>query len=223
MTSTPDPDQPRRRRLHAPSPAMLVALTALFVALGGTGYAATRLLPPNSVGEHQLRNSAVTSSKIRPHTIHLSDIATSTRNSLRGQTGPQGPQGPTGPQGPPGAAIFHAAVDSGGAAVRGNATFSSGGGGTGTYTIGFARDVSGCEATATLGLCARRRHGRPARGTDHPAPERGPGRGAHLRRERGGARPAVQPDRRLLTTRRRATSPTARLFLGHDEPRGFRP
>ena len=153
MTSTPNPDHARRRRLHAPSPAMLVALTALFVALGGTGYAATRLLPRNSVGEHQLRNSAVTSSKIRPHTIHLSDIATSTRNSLRGQTGaqgPQGPQGPTGPQGPPGAAIFHAAVNSGGDAVRGNATFSSGGGGAGTYTIGFARDVSQCEATATL-------------------------------------------------------------------------
>jgi hypothetical protein len=153
VTSTPDPDKTRRRRRRAPSPAMLVALTALFVALGGTGYAATRLLPRNSVGEHQLRNSAVTGRKIRPHTIRLSDIATSTRNSLRGQTGPQGPQGPegaAGPQGPPGAAIFHAAVDSGGAAVRGNATFASGGGGTGTYTIGFARDVSGCEATATL-------------------------------------------------------------------------
>lgn len=29
--------------LHAPSPAMVVAMTALFVALGGTGYAATQL------------------------------------------------------------------------------------------------------------------------------------------------------------------------------------
>jgi hypothetical protein len=151
VTSTRDPDH-ARRWLRAPSPAMLVALTALFVALGGTGYAATRLLPRNSVGEHQLRNSAVTGHKIRPHTIHLSDIATSTRNSLRGQTGPQGPQGPTGPQGPagPGAGIFHAAVNSGGDAVRGNSTFSSGGGGAGTYIIGFARDVSSCEATATL-------------------------------------------------------------------------
>jgi hypothetical protein len=115
-------------------------------------HAATRLLPRNSVGEHQLRESAVTGSKIRPRTIHLSDIATSTRKSLRGQTGPQGPQGPAGPQGPPGpgAGIFHAAIDSGGGRVRGNATFSSGGGGFGTYTIGFARDVSNCEATATL-------------------------------------------------------------------------
>jgi hypothetical protein len=152
VTSSADPDQPRRRRLRAPSPAMLVALTGLFLALGGTGYAAARLLPRNSVGEHQLRNSAVTGHKIRPHTIHLSDIATSTRNSLRGQTGPQGPQGPTGPQGPPGpgAGIFHAAIDSGGGRVRGNAIASTGGGGTGTYAIAFSRDVSTCEATATL-------------------------------------------------------------------------
>jgi hypothetical protein len=153
VTSTPDPDPARRRRLRAPSPAMLVALAALFVALGGTGYAATRLLPRNSVGEHQLRSSAVTGHKIRPHTIRLSDIATSTRNSLRGQTGRQGPQGPTGPQGPagPAAGIFHAAIDSGGGRVRGNATASNHPiGGSGTYTITFARDVSGCEATATL-------------------------------------------------------------------------
>jgi hypothetical protein len=155
VPSTPDLDQPRRRRLRAPSPAMLVALTALFVALGGTGYAATRLLPRNSVGEHQLRNSAVTGHKIRPHTIHLSDIATSTRNSLRGQTGPQGAQGgqgPAGPQGPPGpgAGIFHAAINSGGGVVRGNALGVTGGGGTGTYAIAFSRDVSNCEATATL-------------------------------------------------------------------------
>ena len=46
-----------------------------------------------------------------------------------GPEGPQGPQGPTGPQGPagPGAGIFHAAVNSGGDAERGNSTFSSGG------------------------------------------------------------------------------------------------
>jgi hypothetical protein len=155
-TTAPNHDRARRRRrLRAPSPAMLVALIALFVAMGGTGYAATRLLPRNSVGEHQLRKSAVTGSKIRPHTVHLSDIATSTRSSLRGQTGPQGrqgPQGPAGPQGPPGpgAGIFLAAVNSGAVAVRGNALGVSGAGGSGTYTIRFASDVSSCETTATL-------------------------------------------------------------------------
>jgi len=134
--------------LRAPSPAMGVALVALFVALGGTGYAATKL-PSNSVGNSQLRKNAVTSSKIRPRTIRLSDISTSTRGSLRGAAGPQGPTGPQGPAGP-GTTIFHAAVNSGGAPVRGNAVAATGGGGAGTYTVEFSRDVSSCEATATL-------------------------------------------------------------------------
>ena len=41
----------------------LVAYIALFVALGGTSYAAFSL-PAGSVGTRQLRNGAVTSSKI---------------------------------------------------------------------------------------------------------------------------------------------------------------
>jgi hypothetical protein len=43
---------PLKRRL--PSPALAVALLALFVALGGTGYAAVTL-QKNSVGSKQLR------------------------------------------------------------------------------------------------------------------------------------------------------------------------
>lgn len=46
------------------SPSMAVALTALFVALGGTGYAALSL-PRNSVGTKQLRTGAVTAKKIK--------------------------------------------------------------------------------------------------------------------------------------------------------------
>jgi hypothetical protein len=40
-----------------------MALIALFVALGGTSYAATRL-PSNSVGSRQIRNGAVTAEKL---------------------------------------------------------------------------------------------------------------------------------------------------------------
>jgi hypothetical protein len=53
-----------KRRLKPPSPAFVVSLIALFVALGGTTYAATNL-PKNSVGTTQLKNGAVTSAKIR--------------------------------------------------------------------------------------------------------------------------------------------------------------
>ncbi len=51
-------------RLRAPSPAMVVASIALFVALGTGAYAAITV-PSNSVGTPQLKNGAVTGSKIR--------------------------------------------------------------------------------------------------------------------------------------------------------------
>jgi hypothetical protein len=43
---------------------MVIALIALFVALGGTSYAAINALPKNSVGTKQLKNGAVTAKKI---------------------------------------------------------------------------------------------------------------------------------------------------------------
>lgn len=46
----------------------VIAWIALAVALGGTSYAAAGL-PSNSVGTRQLRNGAVTDSKIRRHTL----------------------------------------------------------------------------------------------------------------------------------------------------------
>jgi hypothetical protein len=51
-----------RRNVSLPSPAMAVALCALFVALGGASYAFT--LPDDSVGPKQLRARAVTSTKL---------------------------------------------------------------------------------------------------------------------------------------------------------------
>lgn len=56
-----------------PSPAMLVALMALFVALGGSAYAALKL-PKNSVGTAQLKNGAVTSAKLRNNSVTASKV-----------------------------------------------------------------------------------------------------------------------------------------------------
>jgi hypothetical protein len=101
--------------------ANVMATIAVFVALGGSSYAAVKL-PRNSVGNEQIRTGAVRSSEIKDRSIRTSDLATSTRNSLRGRTGPQGPagaQGAAGAQGPAGP-TYWAAVDSGGAPARGN-------------------------------------------------------------------------------------------------------
>ena len=96
----------RRTLDHARS--NVIAYLALFVALGGSSYAALRPaadtagvakskpkpkpLAANSVGTKQLKNGAVTASKLNVHVISL----------FKGQTGPPGPQGAQGSQGPPG-------------------------------------------------------------------------------------------------------------------------
>lgn len=48
--------------------ANVVATLALFLALGGVGYAATKL-PKNSVGTKQIKKNAVTGAKVKKHTL----------------------------------------------------------------------------------------------------------------------------------------------------------
>ena len=130
----------------------VTSLLALFVALGGTGYAAITL-PRNSVGAKQirsgavgtseLRGGAVRSSDVRDRSLQLRDISRNARESLRGRTGATGPAGPAGP-------TYRAAVPAGGTVQRGNAVSAAHQGGTNEYRVAFDRDVSSCVATATL-------------------------------------------------------------------------
>jgi len=57
-----------------PRPALVISLIALFVALGGTTYAATTL-PRNSVGTKQLQKNAVTASKIMNGAVTARKVA----------------------------------------------------------------------------------------------------------------------------------------------------
>jgi len=59
-----------------PSPAMCVALLGLFVALGGTTWAATAL-PARSVGTAQLKADAVTGGKVKNHSLTGADVESS--------------------------------------------------------------------------------------------------------------------------------------------------
>ncbi len=65
--------QDKRRLFGRPSPAMVVAMTALIVALSGSAYAAFRV-PPNSVGSRQLKAKAVTGGKIADGAIGAGKI-----------------------------------------------------------------------------------------------------------------------------------------------------
>ena len=65
-----------RFRLRRPSLAMVVALLALFVALGGGAYAALKL-PKNSVGSKQIKANAVNSSKVKDGSLLAGDFKAS--------------------------------------------------------------------------------------------------------------------------------------------------
>ena len=59
-----------RRRVSAP---LVVSFLALFVALGGAGWAAFRL-PPHSVGNAQLQNFSVGNAKLKPNSVGAAKI-----------------------------------------------------------------------------------------------------------------------------------------------------
>src|SRR4051812_41146463 len=96
-------DLMKRLAVRRPSPAMVVALLALFVAMGGTGYAALKL-PKDSVGAKQIAKDAVGSPEIKNGAVGTSEVKNGSlvqRDFKQGQL-PQGAQGPQGPKGDPG-------------------------------------------------------------------------------------------------------------------------
>ena len=74
------------------SPALVVAIIALVVALAGTSYAALEL-PRDSVGSRELKAGAVRSAEIKDRSLRMRDFARGTRRSLKGPPGERGPQG----------------------------------------------------------------------------------------------------------------------------------
>lgn len=87
----------------------VIGYAALFVALGGTSYAAASI-PAHSIGMLQLknasvsnlkvRNNAITSAKVKDGSLLMRDFAPGQlRVSVKTAKGPAGPAGPPGPAG----------------------------------------------------------------------------------------------------------------------------
>ncbi len=89
-----------RRRLGEHIRGSAVAYVALFVALGGTSYAAIKL-PAGSVGTTQLKKGAVTPTKLSKG---IRDQLAAKTTPVTGQVGAAGPAGVTGATGQTGAA-----------------------------------------------------------------------------------------------------------------------
>jgi hypothetical protein len=80
----------RSVRLRLPSPAMAVALLALFVALGGSSYAAlkvnSRQIADNSVRSRDLRNNEVRSADVRNNSLTGADVNEARLGTVRSAT-----------------------------------------------------------------------------------------------------------------------------------------
>ena len=143
---------------------MIVALLALFVALGGTAYAALNL-PANSVGTRQLQNAAVTRAKIANGAVtsgKVKDYSLLARDFRLGQLpagpqgpqglqGPQGPQGPAGPQGPSDLLTIYGAQAEWGEGVRGVVALAALTVGPGNY-LAFGRAYVDNGLTVSQGV-----------------------------------------------------------------------
>jgi hypothetical protein len=157
--------------------ANVISLTALFVALGGTTYAAVAL-PSNSVCTTQIRTDGVGKSEIRSGAVGRSEISTGGVGKSELATGAAGkseiPSNAVGAseiaKDAVGTSEIHdgtvdladlstatkaaftplrAAVTKAGALAAGNAT-SAAHAAAGVYTVTFGRDVSACQFSATL-------------------------------------------------------------------------
>jgi hypothetical protein len=89
-----------KHRLSRPSPALVVAIIALIISMGGTGYAAFTL-PNNSVGTKQLKNGSVTAAKVKRHSltgaqINLKKLGTVPTARDAGRALTASPRGPAG-------------------------------------------------------------------------------------------------------------------------------
>jgi len=155
---------------HTPSPSMIVALVALFIALGGAAYAGVTLsnnsvrsnhivngqvktadLASGAVTNAKLRNNAVNSAKVRNGSLETADLSAAAQTALKGAVGPAGPAGLAGLAGAPATALW-AFVRSDGTLIRGKGTTASATTNVGFVNVTFNQPVDNCIWLATTGL-----------------------------------------------------------------------
>jgi hypothetical protein len=108
-----------------PKHSTIVAYLALFIALGGTSYAAVKL-PKNSVGATQIKSNAVTSGKVKNGSLRKADFKAGDLpagaqgpQGLKGDKGQDGKNGTDGTNGADGTARAFARIDAAGNLIGG--------------------------------------------------------------------------------------------------------
>ncbi len=132
----------RNLRRLVPSPAMVVALTALFLALGGSAYAALVITGKN------IRNNTITTKDIRNGTVRTKDVKP---DSLGGVSIKESALGTVPSAGITFGSARFAVVAANGILARGRSTTSVARTSEGRYQVIFNGDVRGCAYFATVG------------------------------------------------------------------------
>jgi len=137
--------------MRRPSPATAISVITLFVALGGTGYAAV-VLPKNSVDTEQLKSGAVRKSDQGRNSVDTSKVVDGSLLSADFKAGqlPVGATGPSGPAGAPATALW-GVVAAAGTMSRGSHVTACEKVATGQFVVIFDRDVKACAFVGSLG------------------------------------------------------------------------
>jgi hypothetical protein len=136
-----------KRRLRAPSPAMVVALIALFVSLGGSAYAVATIgsddIINGSIRNRDFKDGTLRGQESKPDGFGPNAIKEQVLDASKFRQVPTaaGADGFT----------HHAVITNTGGTVRARGTTSSAQTGPGQYVVIFDRDVRGCVYQATLG------------------------------------------------------------------------
>jgi hypothetical protein len=128
------------RRL-VPSPAMIVALVALFMAMGGSAYALVitgKSIRNGSITGKDIKNRSLTGSKGKPDSWGGGAIKESTLSTVPSALFASG-------------SARYAVVNAGGQAVRSRSVTSAARTGAGRYQVIFTGDVRNCAYFATPG------------------------------------------------------------------------
>jgi hypothetical protein len=134
--------------------ANVMATLAVFIALGGSSYAALKVtgknVKNNSLTGADVKNSSLTTKDVKNRSLLSQDFKAGQLPS-----GPAGAQGPQGPPGPPGAAAASAFASVG---TDGTLRFGRGATGAfklgpdGSYSVTFNRSTAGCAMIGTQGF-----------------------------------------------------------------------
>ena len=163
-----DGGEPNRRRSlgraivgRRPSASLVISVVALFVALGGTSYAALTITGKNvkngSLTTKDIKDNSLTSADVRDRSLRLRDFRSG--ELPKAQRGPAGPAGPAGGAGAAGSAIAFARVAASGdvdAGVSKNIAVVASPAGDGIYclndtagtpkSIALTIDISGADS-----------------------------------------------------------------------------